>query len=675
MKLKNKIILVFLFVNQFAYCSPLITFDIKNSYSLNSIEIKNGKEKFFPSYFGGISVIYQNEIYHFWSSGVELIKLNSTVKDNTYSTEWIFMKKDIFYYHYQMNYQITSDKVKIRALDLGRFQGVDTLPNGYAEINTFNIDRCEHSENPVIIGVPYLTTFNLLFSNNCFVSIYFDFDESHASRIIPFNSIYSNTSVFYSQYAQYNPLTNGERNKLNETIFLKVSDNIEDVLPDMKNPVSKYIVESSKRVVFDDWQSFNNGIPNIKRLNDIGVKNIWHIVHIWQYKGYDVALPDVFPANPNYGGNEALLQLSNFNKSLGNLFCLHENYIDIFTESEKFNKKYLGLGSDNKYIFNWLQPYTLDTSYISKPTELFNLMGPVTQSIHESFNTTAAYHDVSASYDPSKYVDYDYTTRNAGMLIEPFNTYKALADTLRKIHGGPVSSEGLAHYLYVGYYDDICAQIHTAQSLPGSYGTEKLGGFYKPLFVDFNVRILREKAAVHGVGYYSRFFYNQNVISGWGTSGYSRDSALMYAATELAYGNYSFISSGFYDMMEQTKLEIDYVYPVQLKYSNSKVSAILYNDNGKLISASDYIRRYPGTFDNFFNKDFMSQVYIKYANGLVIFVNRNPFKKWIIKGKFNNGFASFHAIVDKKDSLYAGNFTGQQIELPHSNGWFCFDPD
>lgn len=668
-----KIVYYVIFLNVLSVTHLISTelkLDEKKSYSLNCISFGNNKEFFLPSNNGGVSVIYDDRIYYYWSEGIELIPLRINKSKNSIETEWIFLKKGLFYYHYSMNYVIYNDKIEIIAKDLGRVERSDLLPQGYADLHSFYLDRCENAINPVILGVPYLTTFNLLYANDLFVSAYFDFNLTNASQIIPYNQIYDEKSVFYSQYALYNPLTNGTRNKLNEKIIIKVSDRIENVFPDIDNPVSKYIKESSSRIVFDDWMSFNNSRNTIKKLTDLNIRNLWHIVHVWQNKGYDVALPDVFPANQSYGGNEELIELSDYDRSLGNLFSVHENYIDIFTESERFDKKYLALGPDGKFKFNWLQPYTLDTSYISKPTEIFNLSVSTSKIIHSTFKTNAAYHDVSTSYDPSKYVDYDHNTKNAGKLVEPYNVYRSLADTLRNIHQGPVSGEGLAHYLYTGYYDDICAQIHTAQSLPGSYGTEKLGGFYKPIFVDFNLKKLKEKAAVHGVGYYSRFFYQEGIP--WGHTGYSRDSALMYSATELAYGNCAFISNGFYEMYEQSRIENDFVYPIQKFYATSKVTEILYNDNGSMLTSSEYIRKYPKTFSDFFDSKFMSQVLVKYSNGLLVYVNRSPYSNWLVKGSFKNGFSSYHAVIMGKDSLFCGNVSISQIELPKSNGWFCF---
>ena len=77
---------------------------------------------------------------------------------------------------------------------------------------------------------------------------------------------------------------------------------------------------------------------------------------------------------------------------------------------------------------------------------------------------------------------------------------------------------------------------------------------------------MKEKATLHGVGYYTRFFYNVN--RPFEFSGRSRDSALIYSATELAFGHGAFFSSASYNIVEQGKIEYNYVFPVQLRYAD-----------------------------------------------------------------------------------------------------------
>lgn len=649
---------------------PRIEIDKQNMYSLNGIKVVTESGWFYPSFFGGVSVVTQNGIvYHPWSEKVKFTLLNSHNSDY----EWIMYIKGEFYFHYNISLERRKNTIVINLKDAGKLKSNDTLNYEYAEIAAVYLDRSENSYRPYIIGVPYLTLFNILYSNDCFVSIYFDWNKTNASQLIPYNNVHSPTSVYYSQYALYNKLTNGKRNQLNETILVKVSNDIDEVFPEIHNPTSEYYEESAKRIIFDDWQPFDKSYQTLQALKTAGISNIWHILHDWQKGGYDVSLPDVYPANEKYGGNNQIRTISDYNKINRNLFALHENYIDVFKTSSKYSPDNLALNSSSNFIFNWFNPNNSDSSFLVKPEKVLSILTPISTIIHNELGTTSSYHDVSSSYDPSKFVDYESDTKDAGKFIQPYIASQMIADSLRKIHEGPVSGEGLSHYLYSGFYDDFSAQIHTGKSLPGAYygQSEKYGGFYKPLLVNFDLLKMKNKTFVHGLGFYERFFYNKNY---WEYMGKSRDSALIYAATEIAYGHGAFFSSHSCNIIEQSAIEYTYVYPLQLLYSNARVVEILFNDrsDNRMYTASDYIRKYPDTFDDFNSSNFMSRICVKYDNNLVIFVNRHPKFKWEVNIGQNYGYYNFHAEFNQRDSLFSGSCFGGKMLLPQSSGWLAF---
>ena len=109
----------------------------------------------------------------------------------------------------------------------------------------FDLDRCENAFNPIVLRVPYLTLFNLLYSNNLYTSMFFDWETTNASSLNPktpdtydiiINGITSSTSKRFTQVALYNPLSNGKRNQLSETIYLTTSLSIDKVLPNIVMP-------------------------------------------------------------------------------------------------------------------------------------------------------------------------------------------------------------------------------------------------------------------------------------------------------------------------------------------------------------------------------------------------------------------------------------------------------
>ncbi|MEO8208917.1 MAG: DUF5696 domain-containing protein [bacterium] len=646
-------------------------YDLNKGASFNGIKLIDNDLNFYPSYFGGPGItLSDNREYFIWSENIVNENLKSEMIGDTIITEWIMKKGDEYYFHYQYKISIMGKTLIVRVSDLGKIKNYPI--KDYASAFAFHLDRCENAIDPVVIGIPYLTSFNILYTNNLFTSIFFDWTKTNSSQIWPYEGKYSSTSSYFSQYALYDRKTNGKRNKLDETIYLTVSPELEEVLPNIPNPISEYKNVSINRAVFDNWEGGFNLINNsITKLKNSGIDSLWLIVHNWQNAGYDNKYPDVLPANSVYGGNKSLKEVRNLCKSFGYLFSLHENYTDYYPNASSYSVNDVALTPGKELVKAW-KTETIQ-SYLLKPSRAKKYLIPFSTNIHNTFETDASFIDATAARTPSEILDYDYRVKDAGKFIGTLNAYIEIAGKLKKIHKGPVSSEGYNHFYYIGYYDDLTPQIETAL-----VSSERLySGYYNCLLVDFDLRKMHEKTMVHGVGYYERFFYKDNY---WQYMGRGKDSALIYSATELAYGHGSFFSSLSSNILEQASLEYNYVYPLQLLYGNAKAVKILYNDNGRLITISDYIKKYPHTFDKFKSPDFLSQVFIEYDNGLRVYVNRHPTKSWKLNFKeLNsetlNGVFNYHLITNGSDVLYNGNSSpGSNVTLPKSNGWFCYFP-
>lgn len=61
----------------------------------------------------------------------------------------------------------------------------------------------------------------------------------------------------------------------------------------------------------------------------------------WIHRGYDNQHPDILPAAPECGGNAALADCARRVMELGYLFCLHDNYQDIYRDSPSWNEDYI----------------------------------------------------------------------------------------------------------------------------------------------------------------------------------------------------------------------------------------------------------------------------------------------------------------------------------------------
>jgi hypothetical protein len=66
----------------------------------------------------------------------------------------------------------------------------------------------------------------------------------------------------------------------------------------------------------------------------------------WTRYGYDCRHPDIMPANPECGGNEGLAECSRRVKALGYLFCLHDNYQDMYRDAPSWGEEWIQKGAD-----------------------------------------------------------------------------------------------------------------------------------------------------------------------------------------------------------------------------------------------------------------------------------------------------------------------------------------
>ena len=651
---------VFDFFYQGADGSLVYEYAPKANGSIHQLSCKiNGPNVFLPSAYGGLSLISNNVEIYPWSTGVSFKLLNIyTTNANTLVAQWQMSSgTNRLVYGYQFSMAGRTLTIQVNATE-GISGGVD-------------LDRCENATSPVIVRVPELTTMNVLLANGNFTSLFFDWEQTDASTIYPLDLVYSSTSVYYAQRARHLPLTDGTRRRVTETIYLTVSPSLTDVLPNVPNPVSPYKDLVAQYLVFDRWgAAFSAVQADLQAMVAAGIAHLWLITHEWQNGGYDNAYPDVLPAYSIWGGDAGLQGLSQYVRRNGGLFSLHENYIDFYPNAPSWNTNALALNSDASFKLAWTNKSTHIQSYEMKPSLAANYLTTFASQIHSNYNTTASFLDVHSAVNPSGYVDYAASTTNAGMFRETLARYRELARLLRNIHQGPVSGEGYSHFLNVGYFDDIEAQLNTSRGYSFPQGS------WLPLLVDFDLLKMHDKALNHGVGYYERFFCATDGSSQFST--FSCDAVLEYMATELAYGRGGFIPtpSRVYDFVDVARLEQRHVLPVQKLYANATAANILYRDtaNGDLLSASDYIRRYPTTFADISSSNFLSQVQVTYNNGLIVCVNRHPSLPWPVTLGYPGGWFNYNAVMSGTNCLWTGITNQTSYMLPPTNGWVVFAP-
>jgi hypothetical protein len=643
-------------------------YKIQEGGTLRSLTVF-GERPFLPSNSGGVGVSLAGKEILPWNEALSFRLISHSLRGKTVTARWgmRFGGEEIAYtYTFRMQ---------------GRTLVIDVETDSSVENATgFYLDRCENAVGAKAVRIPYLTLLSVLYTNNLFTTLYFDWERTNASRLVALDGNYSPTSVRFAQNALYRPRSNGKRNRLRERIYLTVSANLDDVLPNIPNPVSKFRNESASRIVWDYWHRID-ATQNLKndmiRMNSAGVKSLWLLAHDWQPKGYDNEYPAVLLESGENPTDAALRDVYTLAAASGYRFGLHENYADLHENSRDFKPEEAGVDVSGNPVTlfrsSWQTPeYPSGHSvFLLKPSQILKFSNKYSPEIHNRYQTSSSFLDVHSSANPSEFVDYDASQKEAGKFITTLKQYRTLFAQLQKHHKGPVSGEGRHHFLYLGYIDDVEAQINT--------GSDSIFGYRAPLLVDFDLRKLRPKAIVHGVGYYQRFFAPESYDQLW--KRFSRDSVLSYIATELAYGHAGFIPDDrmlVTSVVEHALFEQEYVYPIQKAYADATPTTILYNTSeNELVNASEYINRYGATFDNIGSSAFMSQVRIEYSNGVIVCVNRNPHREWegVTLGK-RGGWFSYHAATQERrdPTTYAGMASLTTFVLPKNNGWVCYVP-
>jgi len=82
--------------------------------------------------------------------------------------------------------------------------------------------------------------------------------------------------------------------------------------------------------------------------DDLGIDKAMVVLAGWIHRGYDNQHPDILPAAPECGGNEALSRAAKRVKSLGYLFGLHDNYQDMYKDAPSWDESYINKTKDGR---------------------------------------------------------------------------------------------------------------------------------------------------------------------------------------------------------------------------------------------------------------------------------------------------------------------------------------
>lgn len=410
--------------------------------------------------------------------------------------------------------------------------------------------------------------------------------------------------------ARYEPKTDGTYNTLFESGYVAVSPNLGEVLPNVPNPPSPYRRQLAPLVMLDLWGHYKGTFQGdgelLRCLKDNGVDHLAIISHVWQRYGYDVKLPDHLPANPQFGGDEGMIEFGRAANECGYTWSLHENYIDLYPDAPSYRASARVLKADGSPSPAWYNEGTKTQSFGLKCNFAMDYAKQNSPEIHKRYHTNAAYLDVHTCVPPWHQLDHEADQPMAAMAMAKVKYDTALFQFMRDTHNGPLFGEGANHFYWAGRCDGVEAQVAGGQS-------------HWPC-VDFDLLKLHPQMVNHGMGYYERWFESGYGMR-WGQDAGTPEQVDQYRAQELAYGHAGFIGNAQTANVQWVAKEHHMMHAVQALYGTAGVTDIGYEIQGQYVSASAALVLGQRTHQR-----------IKYDNGLTLWVNWDS-EPWTVEGR------------------------------------------
>ena len=422
-----------------------------------------------------------------------------------------------------------------------------------------------------------------------------DYYNSHASELFGSSGVGGAAVVPYTGGALYKPTTAGIRNPMHERIFVNISCDVQETLPNIPNPDSENAHQAREYL----WQNIGH-VHQRERLSQYKAYGIdkFIVCHHevgWREGGESFTLRDR-PADSI--GAEALAAYGAFVRGLGYYFGTYTNYVDYAPVNANWNEDHVNLNPDGAWQRAWPRCYAL------KPLRAAEFEAKYAPRIRDLYGVNAQYCDVHTAYTPWGRTDYDARTPGAGMFRTQFDAYARLLENESRVYGGPVFSEGNYHWFYAGIVDGNYATI-----MP--YGE----GWKAAPLVDFDLLKMHTKMTDFGMGFGEMFYgyqgewqHNPHRLNPW----FDR-----FTASTIAFGHIGFLT---YEWGFEATLKGYYqLQALQQRYALVPVRDIRYFDGNALLDTSAAL------ISDAYK---MRHIFVEYENGLRVWVNLNFSEDW-----------------------------------------------
>ncbi|MBI4586198.1 MAG: hypothetical protein HY717_19480 [Planctomycetes bacterium] len=482
---------------------------------------------------------------------------------------------------------------------------VDFIAKG-GEAAELSYGRVLEVEKPELLLLPYLNYgghhLHVLMSKGerpFFASVWMDWYRSNASQPYAEDKI-SGNDVTLNGGVRYLPRTDGRRNDLFERVFVTFAPLFEETLLSIPNPPARRGKEAGSRLWQESWgpEDYQREHERSKRLRAYGLEMLTQCNHEITWRDGGESFTFRTAAAPKKGGDEALRRYVEAQRSLGWRSGLYTNYCDFAPVNEFWSADHVMRNPGGDLVPAWPRCYSPKALFA---VEMDRKLAPL---IQKKFKTDAAYTDVHTAVAPWDRVDYDARVPGAGTFAATFYAYGELLLHDQEVYSGHCWSEGNHQWLYAG----LCA---------GNYGLTYSGLrlWEYPYLPHFDLLKMHPLSADIGMPWTGQFFQGK---SGWDRPENIAASIDQFIAATIAYGHLGWLVEEAHGM-RQTCRSYYMLQELQSRYVLEKPREIRYGAGSGTASSSEALLS--GAWKG-------SRIYIRYANGLEVWVNGNAQEKW-----------------------------------------------
>jgi len=498
-------------------------------------------------------------------------------------------------------------------------------------VTKIKLGETQITKEAKLVNVPFLIygkqrVPNILYSNGLFFFKQFDWYYSNASDFLRGRNKIEEGLAAYNHGLRYIPKTNGERNPVQEKLFITISPDVQEVLPTIDNPKSPMRSMMANRLwMIEGSPDYKYLKHQVNELRALGLEKVAVRYHegFWRDEGESYTFRT--ETAPGRGGNEAVKELVKYVKDKDWLVGLYSNYTDFSPVNENWNPDWVKRGPRGEWEVSWSRCYS------PKPMIALEQERKFAPIIHQQFGTNHSYCDVHTAVSPISRVDYDYRVPGAATFRRTYECYGLILMNEKQAYHGPVYSEGNYHWWYAGLVD-------------GNYGNANPKLNKTAIFPDFQL------LKIHPLEMDGGNVYAQGAE---------------YLAYTLAYGHIGILNGENSERIKRYAM----LQALQEYYSMVPIKSINYFDEGKFYNSSEAII-----------KDLIEapKLALEYESGLKVYVNFST-DNWKLESMENNyvlpkfGFLAVH----ERDSIisFSGFLNGSdnRIDFIIAKNYFYID--